>query len=284
MFQFDFLIFRRMKFVVFQLDSLIGLTAEVSVRGVADKAGNKAQGTISWSFTVADFGASAASVHVTGLLLNVSASSLNNAVLTAIKAELATLLGVADTRFTNLEISDAWIGGVAMSALEFTISTSASKTATSLAQQLAETVQNLAAGSNALSSYSSALKTAVSSQVYQLKGLIVSFTIIVNLVCRCAWLWPLLPSRRTTRTLCTVAPVVQLDTLKMVGFVYVSHFLSYIVISVDSHRDQGSNPTTWLETCAIPGDQCDVFGIYDATPSPNQVCVQAYLLFKLALL
>jgi hypothetical protein len=142
------------------------------VRGVADKAGNKAQGSISWSFTVADFGASAASVHVTGLLLNVSASSLNNAALTAIKADLATLLGVADTRFTNLEISDAWIGGVAMSALEFTITASASKTATSLAQQLAETVQILAAGSNALSSYSSALKIAVSSQVYRLDWLL----------------------------------------------------------------------------------------------------------------
>ncbi len=138
------------------------------MRGVADKAGNKAQGTTTWSFSVADFGASAASVHVTGLLLNVSASSLNNAALTAIKADLATLLGVADTRFTNLEISNIWIGGVAMSVLEFTITASASKTATSLAQQLAETVQILAAGSNALSSYSSALKTAVSSQVYRL--------------------------------------------------------------------------------------------------------------------
>ncbi len=122
---------------------------------------------------MADFGASSASVHVTGLLLNVSSSSLNNAALTAIKTDLATLLGVADTRFTNLEISDAWIDGVAMSALEFTITAAASKTATSLAQQLAETVQILAAGSNALSSYSSALKTAVSSQVYPLNGFLV---------------------------------------------------------------------------------------------------------------
>jgi hypothetical protein len=136
------------------------------VRGVADKAGNTAQGTTTWSFTVADFGASAASVHVTALLLNVSSSSLNNAALTAVKADLAMLLVVADTRLTNLEISDAWIGGVAMSALEFTITASASKTATSLAQQLAEIAQNFAAGSNALSSYSSALKIAVSSQVY----------------------------------------------------------------------------------------------------------------------
>ncbi len=187
---------------------------------------------------MADFGASAASVHVAGLLLNVS-SSLNNAALTAVKADLATLLGVADTRFTYLEISNAWIGGVAMSALEFTITASASKTATSLAQQLAETVQNIAAGSNALSSYSSALKTAVSSQVYQLKGLIMSFTIIVNLACRCVWLWPLLPSRRTTRTLCTVALVVQLDTLKMVWCCWniqvCVHDCSIVIAELEGH-------------------------------------------------
>jgi hypothetical protein len=137
------------------------------VRGVADKAGNKAQGSISWSFTVADFGASAASVHVTGLLLNASSSSVNTAALTAIKTDLATLLGVADTRLTNLQISNTWIGGVSMTSLELTIAASSSKTATSLAQQLAETVENLAPGSNALSSYSSALKTAVTTQVYR---------------------------------------------------------------------------------------------------------------------
>ncbi len=137
------------------------------MRGVADKAGNKAQGSISWSFTVADFGASAASVHVTGLLLNASSSSVNTAALTAIKTDLATLLGVADTRLTNLQISNTWIGGVSMTSLELTIAASSSKTATSLAQQLAETVENLAPGSNALSSYSSALKTAVTTQVYR---------------------------------------------------------------------------------------------------------------------
>jgi hypothetical protein len=149
----------------FQLDSLIGLTAEVSVRGVADQAGNKGQGTTVWSFVVADFGASAASVHVTGLLLNTSSSSVNNAALTAIKSDLASLLGVADTRFTTLQIAEIWIRGGSMTTLELTITASSSKTATSIAQQLAETVLNLASGSNSMSSYSSALKTTVASQV-----------------------------------------------------------------------------------------------------------------------
>ena len=148
-----------------QLDSLIGLNAEVSVSGVADDAGNKVQGTTKWNFTVADFDASGASVHVTGLLLNISSSSVDSAALTAIKTDLAALLGVGGTRFTDMQVSEAWISGSSVTALEFIVTASSSKTATSLTQQLAQTVQNLAPGSNALSSYSSALKTAVSFQV-----------------------------------------------------------------------------------------------------------------------
>jgi hypothetical protein len=147
-----------------QFDSLIGLTAEVSVSGVADQAGNKVHGTTMWSFDVADFDASGASVHVTGLLLNISSSSVDSAALAAIKTDLAALLGVGGSRFTDIQASEAWISGSSVTALEFIIKSS-SKTATSVAQQLAQAVQSLASGSNALSSYSSALNTAVSSQV-----------------------------------------------------------------------------------------------------------------------
>jgi hypothetical protein len=118
-----------------------------------------------WSFDVADFGASGASAHVTGLLLNVSSSSVDSAALTAIKTDLAALLGVGGTRFTDILASEAWISGSSVTALEFIVTASSSKTATSVTQQLAQTVQNLTPNSNALSSYSSALKTAVSSQV-----------------------------------------------------------------------------------------------------------------------
>jgi hypothetical protein len=138
-------------FMRFQLDSPIGLTADVSVRDVADQAGNKSQVTTVWGFTVADFGASAASVHVTGLILNVSSASINNAAPTAIKSDLVPLLGVADTRFTALWIAEIGIPGVSVTTLEFTITASSYRAATSLAQQLAEAVLTLASGSNAMS-------------------------------------------------------------------------------------------------------------------------------------
>ena len=143
----------------------MGLTAEVSVGGVADLAGNIAQGSAVWSFTVADFEVSVASVRVAGFTLNALSTTVDTAALAAIKTDLASLLGVADTRITNLQATPVVVGGVSMTGLELTITASASKSATLLAQQLAQAVQNLAPGSNAASSYSSALKDAVASQV-----------------------------------------------------------------------------------------------------------------------
>ncbi len=133
------------------------------VTDVTDEAGNVAL-PVTWSFQYGDFGASDASVHVSGLVLDTiyEAFIAKSGEIARVIAEVASFLGVAASRIVSMQAFSA-LGGNA-TALSFTVlaPTNAggdTKTAVVLAQTLAvETVKDS-------HSFEGALATLIKSKV-----------------------------------------------------------------------------------------------------------------------
>ncbi len=114
---------------------------EIVVSGIADYAGNFVSWPVTWSFAVADYGASSASARVTGLLLNTSyaAFQAKNDELASVHQAIAALLSVPLGRIINVQAVAA-LGGNA-TAVSFVITPPAAgdtKTAVAAAQDLAK--------------------------------------------------------------------------------------------------------------------------------------------------
>ena len=124
-----------------QFDSLIGKTVEIVVSNVADLAGNMLSWPVIWSFTVADYGASEASVRVSGLVLSTAYAAFQGKIgeLGKNQQDLAILLGVPLARIININAYSALGGNV--TALSFVIAAPGggdTKTAVAAAQVLAQ--------------------------------------------------------------------------------------------------------------------------------------------------
>ncbi len=106
--------------------------------GIADYAGNTVPWPITWSFPVADYGASSTSVRLSGLLLNTTyaAFQAKSDELAKIRQDLATFLSVSLDRITNVQAAGA-LGGNA-TVVSFVIGPGSSKTAVAAAQALAK--------------------------------------------------------------------------------------------------------------------------------------------------
>ncbi len=145
-----------------QLDSLIGKTVEIVVSNVADLAGNRLSWPVIWSFPVADYGASTASVRVSGLVLGTTyaAFQAKTGELAKIQQDLATLMGVPLARITSVAAYSALDGNV--TAVSFVIAAPGAgdtKTAVTAAQVLARRLAQAAPG------LTGSLATAVTSKV-----------------------------------------------------------------------------------------------------------------------
>ena len=126
---------------VLQLDTLIGKTVEIMVSGIADYAGNFVPWPVTWSFAVADYGASSTSARVSGLLLNTSyaAFQAKNDEVASIRQAIAQLLSIPLDRIINVQAVGA-LGGNATS-VSFVVTAPAesnTKTALAAAQDLAK--------------------------------------------------------------------------------------------------------------------------------------------------
>ncbi len=121
-----------------QFDDLVSKDLTIAVNGVKDTAGNIIAWPVMWTFTVADFGASSATVYVSGLLLSTTYASFQSSQIAALKAELNALLNLAD-RIDQVIASEAADGST---ALHFTI-TSGTPSATVLGKQLATVVASV---------------------------------------------------------------------------------------------------------------------------------------------
>jgi hypothetical protein len=151
---------------ILQLDALVGSTAEVSVTGLADVLGNKIQGSVSWSFDFGDYKPALATVRVSGLLLSASTATIKNlGGFSAIDADLATFLGVPFFRVDEITAAPIVVGGASFTSIQLALTAGSPKTATILAQQLAQQLIQLPIGNNAFSSFTSALKFASPCQV-----------------------------------------------------------------------------------------------------------------------
>ncbi len=151
-FSFDFL----------QFDSLIGKTVEIVVSSVADLAGNMVSWPVIWSFPVADYGANAASVRVSGLVLatTYAAFQAKTGELAKIQQDLATLLSVPLARITSTTAYSGLDGNV--TAVSFVIAAPGAgdtKTAVTAAQDLAQKLAQATPG------LAGSLATAVTSKV-----------------------------------------------------------------------------------------------------------------------
>ena len=114
---------------------------EISLDGIEDHAGNAVSWPITWSFAVADYGASSASVRVSGLLLNTTyaAFQVKSGELAKLQQDLATFLFIPVARITNVQAAAA-LGGN-LTAVSFVIDAPAvgdPKTAVAAAQDLAK--------------------------------------------------------------------------------------------------------------------------------------------------
>jgi hypothetical protein len=163
-----------------QLDSLIGKTVEMIVLNVADQAGNAVPYPVTWSFPVADYGAAAASVHVSGLVLDTTfaAFQAKSGELVKIQQDLASALSIPLDRISNLQAFGA-LGGN-MTALQFVIGAGTSKTAVAAAHELAQKLTNASPG------LSGSLGSAVTSKVLLLSILIKVAKHYRGLIGRCA--------------------------------------------------------------------------------------------------
>ncbi len=115
---------------------------------------------------MADYGAAAASVHVSGLVLDTTfaAFQAKSGELSKIQQDLASALSIPLNRISNLQAFGA-LGGN-MTAVQFVIGASASKTAVAAAHELA---RKLASASPGLSgSLGSAVTSKVAKQVLNL--------------------------------------------------------------------------------------------------------------------
>jgi hypothetical protein len=133
--------------------------------GIADYAGNIVSWPVSWSFTVADYGASSASVRVSGLLLDTTyaAFQAKSGELDKIQQDLATFLSIPLVRITNVQAAAALGGNI--TAVSFVIAAPASgdtKTAVAAAQDVAKECAKADPG------FSGSLSTAKSSKVFGL--------------------------------------------------------------------------------------------------------------------
>ncbi len=130
--------------------------------GVADHVGNAVMWPITWSFTVADYGANAASVRISGLVLDTTyaAFQAKSDELAKIRQDLATFLSIPLARITNVQAIGALGGNV--TAVSFVITAPGagdSKTAVAAAQALAkECIKTNPA-------FSGSLSTTLSTQV-----------------------------------------------------------------------------------------------------------------------
>ncbi len=109
--------------------------------GVEDQAGNAVPWPITWSFAVADYGASSASVRLSGLLLNTTyvAFQAKSGELAKIQQDIATFLSIPLARITNVQAAAA-LGGN-LTAVSFVINAPGAgdtKTAVAAAQALAK--------------------------------------------------------------------------------------------------------------------------------------------------
>lgn len=129
---------------------------------VADYAGNALPWPVSWGFLVADYGASAASVRVSGVVLDTTyaAFQAKTGELAKIQQDLATLLGISLGRISNVQAYGALGGNV--TALAFVISADSSKTAVAAAQELAQQLAKATPG------LGGSLASAVTSKVWRL--------------------------------------------------------------------------------------------------------------------
>ncbi len=123
-----------------QLDSLIGKTVEMVLDGVADAAGNVVPWPITWSFSVADYGASSTFVHVSGLLLETPYATFQAKIdeLLNVRQDIATFLSIPVERITKIKSASGLGGNI--TALSFVIAAPAasdSKTSAAAAQELA---------------------------------------------------------------------------------------------------------------------------------------------------
>ena len=130
--------------------------------GVADHAGNAVPWPVTWSFTVADYGASSASVRVSGLVLNTTYASFQakSGELANIRQDLATFLSIPIERITNVQAVGA-LGGNA-TAVSFVIAAPGagdSKTAVTAAQDVAKEC------AKSKPTFSGSLSTAITSKV-----------------------------------------------------------------------------------------------------------------------
>jgi hypothetical protein len=121
---------------------LIGKAVQIALGGVQDGVGNTVEGDVTWSFTVSDFGAAGSSASISGLKLDQKFATF--AALAAAKTELATFLGVAESRISNLKASATQDGNTVLSFTILAASGGDTKTATSLSTKLALAVSTVA--------------------------------------------------------------------------------------------------------------------------------------------
>jgi hypothetical protein len=104
-----------------QFDSLIGYTVEIMVNNVADLAGNKVIGPVTWSFTVADYSPEQASVHVSGYVLDVRFDQYQQFQGSGIFTDqIAMLASVPTTRLTSITAYSALDGQATVLAFVIT--------------------------------------------------------------------------------------------------------------------------------------------------------------------
>jgi hypothetical protein len=151
---------------------------EIVLSGVADYAGNSVSWPITWSFAVADYGASSTSVRVSGVVLNTTyaAFQAKSNELANIRQDLATLLSVSLDRITNVQAVGALGGNV--TAVSFIIGPGSTKTAVAAAQDLAKQLIKASPG------LTGSLSTAVTCKV--MSNLDIFFLLTFNIVCRSA--------------------------------------------------------------------------------------------------
>ncbi len=134
---------------------------------VADAAGNMVPWPISWSFAVADYGANATTVRISGLLLNTTyqAFQAKSGETDSIRQDLAAFLSIPIERIIDVHVSAA--AGINAVAVTFVIAPPGaddSKTSVSAAQEI---IKECAKGNHALTGSLSTVMTSKVSNIFQ---------------------------------------------------------------------------------------------------------------------
>ncbi len=135
---------------------------EIVVGGIADDAGNTVPWPISWSFVVADYGASLASVHLSGLLFNTTYEAFlaKSNEIAHLRQDLSSYLSIPVERIGNVQAVGALGGNITAVSLVITAPGAGdTKTAMAAAQDLAKECVK------AHPQFSGSLSSAMSSKV-----------------------------------------------------------------------------------------------------------------------